>query len=211
VQKENNYMVRDSIVISALAAALLIVAPFKGNAQIHEELDDFTVDHFTTAEQVYTFINPGVLADASEFNPAAYACANIYVYANQDIVACGSCFVSPNGSREVSLHSDLISHPVTGVTPTAGVIKVVYTQLHNFACDPLDIATSGEFLKTFRSRGGGDEIELDEVFLSAAERAKLIFDCTAVIDVRSGFTNIGCGVSDPKKAPVHNFTKRKGG
>ena len=194
---------KHSALAGVFAAAFLIAPPSQAIGQ--EDRDDFFVDHFTSANQIYTFVNAGALASASPFDAAAYACANIYVYSDQDPVACGSCFVSPNGSLEINLHTDLIGHPVTGVTPAAGVIKVVPTQFPVAIgmCDPLALGPSGNFLAEFRARGNS-EIQLDGVILSPAERAKLQFDCSAIVDVLSGAFNVTCGTTDPPEAPVSN-------
>lgn len=205
-------MLRNSVVAGVFAAAMLVFVPSRVMAQ--EDTDSFFVDHFTAADQLYTFVNPCSFAFTTGTRPAScspfdlnsYACANIYVYSGEDIVACGSCFVSPNGSREAYLHANLISHPVTGITPGTGVVKILPTQIPTTAfCDPTVVSPNGNFLAVFRDRPpGGPEIQFDGVLLSAAEAAKLVFDCTAVIDVLSGFTNVSCGATDPK-IKVHDF------
>ncbi len=183
------------------AAAMLFMAANKGNAQF---AGSFTVDYFGAADQAYHFVNFGYHG-ANEFSAASYECANIYVFHDQDPVACGSCFVSPNGSLDLTLHANLIAAPVTGVTPTSGVIKVVYTQFTTNLCDPMAVTAPSPGLKTFRTRGGMD-LELDEPPLSAAELAHLNGVCSDIFDILSGNFNISCGTSDPAPpgVPVHN-------
>ena len=211
-------MVRSSIVVGVFAAAILAVVPSKVIAQ--DDADNFFVDHFTAADQHYTFVNPcsfgapGVptinTPTCSPTDGLSYVCANFYVYSFQDIVACGSCIVSPNGSLEEDLHANLLEAPVTGVTPTTGVVKVVPTQNPSpffNACDPTVLGANINSLSAFRFKID-DELQLDGVILSPAEKAKLEFDCSAVIDVLSGFTNVSCGPFDPK-VPYKKFHRAK--
>ena len=190
-------MLRGSIAAAVFAAALC-VAPARSTAQ------NFVVDHYTAADQLYTFVNNGATG-ASPYLAAGYACANIYVYSFEDIVACGSCYVSPNGSLEEDLHANLLSAPVTGVVPATGVVKVVFTQYTANFCDPTALGVTAASLKAFRAKGTS-EIELfDNNVLSAAEEARLNFDCTAVSTVLSGGLNVSCGPSDPPAGvSVHN-------
>ncbi len=176
------------------AAAMLFLAASKGNAQF---AGSFTVDYFGAADQTYTFVNYG-FHGANEFSAASYECANIYVFHLQDPVACGSCFVSPNGSLTEDLHANLTAFPVTGVVPTSGVIKVVYTQYTTNFCDPTAVTAPSPGLKTFRMKGAS-EIELDEPPLSAAELAHLNGTCSDIESILSGSFNITCGPLDGLK------------
>ncbi|MBV8810740.1 MAG: hypothetical protein JO033_18895 [Acidobacteriaceae bacterium] len=183
------------------AAAMLLLASSKGNAQ------SFTVDYFGAADQTYDFVNYG-FHGANEFSAASFECANIYVFHDQDPVACGSCFVSPNGSRLLDLHTNIIGAPVTGVRPANGVIKVVYTQFTTNGCDPTNVKVPSPGLKTFRTKSGVD-LELDEVSLSAAELAHLNGVCSDIFDILSGSFNVTCGSSlDSHPAGVRDNNKR---
>ncbi|MBV8072517.1 MAG: hypothetical protein JO270_21625 [Acidobacteriaceae bacterium] len=181
-------MLRGSIVAAVFAAALLLV-PGKSMAQ------NFVVDHYTSADQLYTFVENGATG-ANEFNITSFACANIYVYSFQDIVACGSCLVSPNGSLEEDLDADLINHPVTGVRPPTGVVKVVFTSWNQNFCDPTALGATSANLKAFRAKGTSELELFDNNVLSAAEEARLNSDCTAVFTVLSGAFNVTCGPTD---------------
>src|SRR5438309_6969131 len=147
-------MIKQFMVAGAFAAAILVTVPSKLMAQTHlEDNDDFVVDHFSgPGDQIYTFVNPGTLGSAEEDDAFSFVCADIYVYSFQDPVACGRCFVSANGSLEVSLNRDLRAFPATGIAPRTGVIKVVYRPF-NFTdfCDPrlTNRNTASNGLKTF--------------------------------------------------------------
>ena len=179
-------MTKRSMFLSVCAAAILVILPGKSNAQ-------FTVDYFGSADQTYDFVNYG-FHGANEFSDASFECANIYVFHDQDPVACGSCFVSPNGSRTLDLKTNIIGHPVTGVVPPSGVIKVVYTQFTTNFCDPTAVTAPSPGLKTFRTKAGRD-VELAETGLSSAELAHLNSVCLDIFTVLSGTFNVSCGSS----------------
>lgn len=179
------------MVAGAFAAAILLIAPSKGNAQ-------FAVDHFVSAvDQTYDSVNYG-LNGASE-TPGApgagWECVNYYVYSAQEIIACGACNTSPNGSVRVRLSTNLINNPITATPFARGVVKILYSS-GAFGCDPTT-ATPRAGVKTFRSNAVG-EIELaDGLGLSASELNRLHSDCTAVHDIGSGGPGItSCGPSD---------------
>jgi hypothetical protein len=77
-------------------------------------------------------VNPGSTGGYSatdDKTPIGDLCANIYVFkADQEMVECCSCFISPNGQLQLSLDVDLTSNPVqnsaTVALPVAGVIKI---------------------------------------------------------------------------------------
>jgi hypothetical protein len=92
-------------------------------------------------------VNPGSTGGYSAFDPFGPTtpdgdlCANIYVFtADQEMVECCSCFVSPNALRTLSLDADLTSNPLANTgkvaPPSAGVIKIVasFTNLSSDVC-----------------------------------------------------------------------------
>ena len=213
-------MLRHSIVAGLFAAAILVVVPSRVIAQ--EDGDNFFADHFNSTDQLYTFVNPCSFTPFSHLNPTinvptcsefdanSYVCANIYVYSNQDIIACGACTVSPNGSLDADLQKDILSGPVTPPVNGRGVIKIVPTQFptSTFFCDPTNLGANGNFLAVYREKGNS-EIQLDGVILGGLEKRKLEHDCDAIVTVLSGRTNVSCGNTDPPKIPVHSFYKPK--
>jgi hypothetical protein len=55
-------------------------------------------------------------------------CANIYVFdPAQEMLACCSCLVTPDGLNTFSVKNDLVSHTLTPAVPTSVVIKLVST------------------------------------------------------------------------------------
>jgi len=77
-------------------------------------------------------VNPGSTGgySASDFKtPVGDLCANIYVFkSDQEPVECCSCFISPNGHRQLSTNIDLTHNPLQNLSvpaPVSGVIKIV--------------------------------------------------------------------------------------
>jgi hypothetical protein len=93
-------------------------------------------------DQVIRLINVGL--DGSPLGPDHWGdvCANIYVFDNnQEMIACCACRWTPNGLLTASVGNQLTNNPVTSVVPTAGVIKIVPTEIRDSAgldrrCDP---------------------------------------------------------------------------
>jgi hypothetical protein len=81
-------------------------------------------------------VNPGSTGGYSKFDPNAPGddfgdlCANIYVFtADQEMVECCSCFISPNGLRTLNIDVDLTANPLTSTAPHSGLIKIVSSDI----------------------------------------------------------------------------------
>jgi hypothetical protein len=72
-------------------------------------------------------------------SPQGDVCANVYVFdANQEMVACCSCRVTPNGLLALSVANGLTNNPVTSVVPVNGDVKVISTEAQGTSpCSPL--------------------------------------------------------------------------
>ena len=58
-------------------------------------------------------------------NSPASLCANVYTFApDEQLIACCSCLVTPDGLNSISAQADLISNTLTGVVPTSIVVKI---------------------------------------------------------------------------------------
>jgi hypothetical protein len=130
-------------------------------------------------------------------------CANVYVYnADEEIVTCCSCPVTPNGLVSLSGKSDLIANPLTPATPTSIVIKLLATVPVGGSCTnsallagtPVlanGLAAWGTTLHANTSAAAGTysvtETSFTSATLSAGELARLAYGCGVVANVGSGF------------------------
>ena len=82
--------------------------------------------------------NPGVANGAT-------ICADIYVFdADEEMLDCCGCTVSPDDLRLLSVNRNLTAHAANGTKPTTGVIKIVSAQPNpngSVTCDPTGGAT----------------------------------------------------------------------
>ena len=129
-------------------------------------------------------------------------CANIYVFTpDEQIVACCSCPVTPDGLVSLSAQRDLISNTLTQkVAPTSIVIKMVGTIPVGGSCNnsAAAIATAtpaeglvawGTKLHANSSPSGGfavTETAFTPATLSAGEQARLAYTCGIVVNQGSG-------------------------
>ena len=100
----------------------------------------YLVDYFSNnggaADQSVRLVNFGANGTPLT-SPTGDVCANIYVFdANQEMVACCSCRITPNGLLTLSVATNLTNNPVTSVVPINGDIKIVST-IAGSSCTPL--------------------------------------------------------------------------
>jgi hypothetical protein len=118
--------------------ALVVVAAIPSFAQATFLQDgnlQYLVDYFSNnagpggaADQQLRLVNFGALGTPLT-SPIGDVCANIYVFdANQEMVECCSCRITPNGLRTISVANDLTNNPLTSVVPVNGAIKIITTQ-----------------------------------------------------------------------------------
>src|SRR6185369_7628066 len=121
-------------------AAVLIMAALPLMAQTSSA---YMVDYFSNnpgpggaADQQLRLVNVGVYGTPLT-SPVGDVCANVYVFdANQEMVACCSCRITPNGLLTLSVANGLTNNPVTSVVPVNGAIKIIPT-LAAGVCSPL--------------------------------------------------------------------------
>ncbi len=97
-----------------------------------------TIAVSTAPDQFVRLVNFGATGTPLT-SPTGDVCANIYVFdANQEMAACCSCRITPNGVRTFGVFRDITFNPVTSITPVNGDIKIVSTAADGLTlCTPL--------------------------------------------------------------------------
>jgi hypothetical protein len=124
--------------------ALVALAAIPSLAQ-YPAAAPYLVDYFANnpgpggqADQLVRLVNVGEFGTPLS-SPVGDICANVYVFdANQEMVACCSCRVTPNGLLSISVANSLTNNPVTSVVPVSGDIKIISTLASGSTpCTPL--------------------------------------------------------------------------
>ena len=189
-------------------AAILVMAAIPSIAQQNSV---YLVDYFSNnpgpggaADQIVRLVNFG-LNGTPLTSPVGDVCANVYVFdANQEMVACCSCRITPNGLLTLSVANGLTNNPVTSVVPVNGDIKVLSTAANGAtACTPLtdnngllpSTVGFGTHLQTSGGTAPGTfitETELANATLSAGELQFLFQGCQFARYLGSGKGTCGC-------------------
>ncbi len=166
--------------------------------------------NLTSADSVINITNTG--ANGASPNgpgfgsPAGNICVNVYAFSpDEQLVACCSCLVTPNGLVSLSVNNDLVSNTLTGVRPNSVVVKLLNTLAGpnatgtsctnsaalagstNFPLSPGLLA----FHTTAHAAAGGGiaitETPFSKATLSPAEQASVTNRCTNIIGNGSTF------------------------
>jgi hypothetical protein len=185
----------------------------------------YTIGYYTGANQNLPdaqmhVVNPGSI---DGYAPQGSVCANVYVFTpDEQMVACCSCNVSPNGMQGFSLKTDLVSDPFTSTPPLAGAIKIVAslgggppaglgtapsgslsTTSSGLACDAGSVYPVGGVLDTwithvrplgtaFGAAYSVTEIPFEDALLSLSELQKLEQTCYGY-EAAAGKGGVGSG------------------
>jgi len=147
-------------------------------------------------------INPGTEGSPLT-SPVGDVCANIYVFdSNQEMIACCSCLVTPNGLVTASVANELTNNPLVSVTPAAGVIKIMPTVANGATCSPTAPSSSSDGslltgISTHLEVTGGasfiTETPIPIAPLGSGEAAFLTSACTFVQYLGGGYGKGTCG------------------
>jgi len=119
-------------------AVVAIALMFSGNALAQGDNSVYFVTYYANnvsgaPDGTVRFINDG------DTGGSLYA--DIYVFDDsQELQACGSCQITPDGLLSEDVKTQLTDNPVTGRIPTRGVIKVISDAYPNNADSPSPLA-----------------------------------------------------------------------
>jgi hypothetical protein len=105
-----------------MLALVAIAFMFSANALAQGDNSVYFVTYFSNnvsgaPDATLRFINDG---------DNSWLCADIYVFDDsQELQACGSCKITPDGLLSEDVKTELTNNPLTGHVPSRGVIKVI--------------------------------------------------------------------------------------
>ena len=198
----NLHIVRNTLAVLAFAtAAFSQVSP-----------SNITVDHFyqvryianlNVGDSVVNISNGGArgagLAAGTSASTTGALCANVYAFSpDEQMIACCSCPVTPNGLVSLSARQDLISNTLTPAVPTSIVVKLVSSRPVGGSCansaanmvpDGSGMLAWGTTVKAGVAGGAAATVEtaFAPASLSAGETARLTALCTFIQANGSGF------------------------
>ncbi|HEY6763268.1 MAG TPA: hypothetical protein VI386_00730 [Candidatus Sulfotelmatobacter sp.] len=184
---------RQTALLVACTLALFLCA---GSAWA--QTDELRVDYFSNAhgsgpDAIVRITNPGTAA--------GNVCASIFVFdPEQELSECCSCLTTPDGLRTLSVNTNLTGNPLTGVTLSTGVIKIVSTIPVSGGC-PLPTAVKPEpalrwWTTHIQNSGAVTETGSQDATLSTGEINRLAAQCTAIKLDGSGHGVCTCGTGD---------------
>ncbi len=193
--------------ILIIAAMVTVVAFAQAQATLDTPYQVRYASNLTVGDSVINITNTGARGAGLGYGTSASVtgaiCANVYVYdPAEEVVACCSCPVTPNGLVSLSAQRDLIVNPLTRGNPTSIVIKILATvpvggTCNNSALLAGDVtlapgmAAWGTTIHANTAAAAGTYAVTETPFtpatLSAGERARLAYGCGAVANVGSGF------------------------
>jgi hypothetical protein len=115
--KKSGLLLVMAIAVLCCSSALAVSAPAPGDNSYYF-VTYYSNNVSGAPDATLRFINDG----ESGYDLTAY----IYVFDDsQELVACGSCSITPDGILSEDVKTELTNNPLTGHVPSRGVIKVI--------------------------------------------------------------------------------------
>lgn len=188
-----------AVAVVGLAATL--------SAQTSPYPDTFKVNYFSNAncetvpDGTVQITNVGTQI-GSKSDPGGNLCAMIYVFEpDQELAECCGCRITPDGLLTLSINKDLTANPLTDITLSSGVIKIVSSYGSGNKCNPTKpVPATGVKAWTTHIQSSypppflaETETEFSDSNLSAGELGSLEAKCSAITAVGSGKGVCDCG------------------
>ncbi len=161
--------------------------------------DTFKVNYYTdpaTCDSTIRITDAGTTAASG-----GDLCADIFVFdPYQELSECCSCLLTPDGLRTLSLKTNLLGDPLTGVIPTSGVIKIISAAPTGGRCPLPTKPVPAAGVRAWGTHVQHSDVITETAFvdagLSAAELNRLGSECHAIQLVGSGRGVCTCGSGD---------------
>jgi len=186
-------MSRTRMVVACSLVAFLALVVGSAWAQTAPPADTLKIDYFSNAntsgapDGTVRITDPGTSAVG-----AGNLCADIYVLdPNEEMSECCSCTTTPDGLLTLSVNTDLTGNPLTGVTLSTGVIKILSALTSSGLC-PLPVKPiPAAALRTWTTHIQNGSFAITETAsqdatLSTAEQNRLQAQCKSIQRVGSG-------------------------
>ena len=189
-------MRRTILLVVACTLALTLCAA----AAPVEPADVLKVDYFANANTAGA--PDGTLRITNPGTSGGNLCAAIYVFdANQELAECGSCLVTPNGLRTLSVNGDLTANTLTGVSLSTGSIRIISTPPVAGVCPLPTRVTPTAAVRAWATHIQNSNFSITETAsqdaaLSANELGLLENECYAIALDGSGRGVLSCGTGD---------------
>jgi hypothetical protein len=188
-------------------AAAVVSCAATLSAQVSPYPDTFKINYFSNAHAPDDVLPPGTVQvtnvgtqTGSKTDPGGNLCAMIYVFQpDQELAECCGCKITPDGLLTLNI-DHLTANPLTPVTITSGVIKIVSSYSSGSTCDPTKpVPATGirawathiqnyDYPYEFET-----ETEFSDSNLGAGELGSLKAKCAAIAAVGSGAGVCTCG------------------
>jgi hypothetical protein len=184
------------LVICALMAGLLATTAFAATEP--GTPDTLKVDYFSNANTAGA--PDGTLRITNPGTSGGNLWAAIYVFdADEELSECCACLQTPDGLATLSVNSDLTSNPLTGVTLSGGLIKIVSTAATTKNNGTQLTPTAGLRAWTTHIQNSNftiTETASQDATISNTEQARLQNQCFAVHLDGSGHGVCTCGTGE---------------
>jgi hypothetical protein len=200
-------MLQKSMRIVVMAAVVAVLVGFAGSGMAWADAPSLIVDYYAGAGNAVfptpfagtlRLDNPGSTGGTSSGGGDLWAL--IYVFdADQQLVECCGCRLTPDGLRTLDVNHDLVSNPNNGLFSLSGtgVIKVASSTNRDPGVSP--IVFKGTILGwgTHENwKGYVTETNSQKVSVSQAEADRLALVCSIIESNSSGAGRCYCGSGD---------------
>jgi hypothetical protein len=192
---------------TAISLLALAFAPARASAQQPTIPDSLKVDYFAYANTAGA--PDGTVRLSNPGTTGGNVCAAIFVFnADQEVQACCSCLLTPDGLLTLSVNDDLTTNPLTGVTLISGSFSIISTATVNGSCplpttlNPISggVRSWSTHIEQLRfkatKRYSGTVAPSQDATLSATEESTLATDCYDIYVAGSGHGFCTCGTGD---------------
>lgn len=200
-----------------LAAVLAVTLVLSVGASAQSYPDTFGITYYSNANETQFGAPDGKLRiDNPGADNGTNLCADLYVFdANEELLECCGCRLTPDGLRTLSVNKDLTSNTGNGEVPAVGVIKLLSAAPNtpSGGCDPtggasLNGGLPNNIVPTPDLRAWQTHIyftgarfvetstEVQAATLSSVELKTLQKTCFQVLALGSGKGRCTCGTGD---------------